>query len=48
MKLLLDADLQRSEKVWAAAGTPFSVFPLAPLELARLTGAAWSDIRLER
>lgn len=43
--LLLDTDLQRFERVWAAAGTPFSVFPLTPPELARLTGVAWSDIR---
>lgn len=45
--LLLDADLQRFTRVWAAGGTPFSVFPLTPQELARLTGAAWSDVRLE-
>lgn len=43
--LLLDRDLQRFERVWAAAGTPFSVFPLRPEDLATLTGAAWSDIR---
>ncbi|MBS0543055.1 MAG: YbaK/EbsC family protein, partial [Proteobacteria bacterium] len=28
--LLLDADLQRFARIWAAAGTPFSVFPLTP------------------
>ena len=43
--LLLDADLQRFTTIWAAAGTPFSVFPLTPPELARLTGAGWCDIR---
>lgn len=43
--LLLDADLQRFTTVWAAAGTPFSVFPLTPAELSRVTGAAWADIR---
>jgi len=47
VQMLLDADLQRFERVWAAAGTPFSVFPLTPAELSRLTGATWSDIRLE-
>jgi prolyl-tRNA editing enzyme YbaK/EbsC (Cys-tRNA(Pro) deacylase) len=43
--LLLDADLQRFERLWAAAGTPFSVFPLTPSDLARVTGAAWAEIR---
>jgi prolyl-tRNA editing enzyme YbaK/EbsC (Cys-tRNA(Pro) deacylase) len=45
VKLLLDQDLQRFAIVWAAAGTPFSVFPLRPDELRSLTGADWSDIR---
>ncbi len=43
--LLLDADLQRFTTVWAAAGTPFSVFPLTPAELRRVTGSEWADIR---
>lgn len=42
--LLLDEDLRRFARVWAAAGTPFAVFPLAPDALARITGAAWRDI----
>ena len=46
VKLLLDEDLQRFETVWAAAGTPFSVFPLKPDQLRNLTGADWADIRL--
>jgi prolyl-tRNA editing enzyme YbaK/EbsC (Cys-tRNA(Pro) deacylase) len=46
--LLLDGDLQRFAKVWAAAGTPFSVFPLTPVELRRVTGAEWTEIRIER
>jgi len=47
VRLLLDADLRRFERVWAAAGTPFSVFPLTPAELARITGADWADVREE-
>jgi prolyl-tRNA editing enzyme YbaK/EbsC (Cys-tRNA(Pro) deacylase) len=47
VRLLLDRDLQRFATVWAAAGTPFSVFPLTPTDLARLTGATWSDVRLD-
>ncbi len=46
VKLLLDEDLQRFETVWAAAGTPFSVFSLKPDELRSLTGADWADVRL--
>ena len=46
VKLLLDEDLQRFETVWAAGGTPFSVFPLKPEQLRSLTGAEWTDVRL--
>ncbi len=45
VKLLLDEDLQRFETVWAAAGTPFSVFPVTPAQLAVLTGMPWSDVK---
>ena len=45
VKLVLDEDLPRFETVWAAGGTPFSVFPLAPEELQRITGAPWSDVK---
>jgi len=45
VRLLLDRDLQRFAQVWAAAGTPYSVFPLTPAQLATLTGADWQDIR---
>jgi prolyl-tRNA editing enzyme YbaK/EbsC (Cys-tRNA(Pro) deacylase) len=45
VKLLLDEDLRRFATVWAAAGTPFSVFQLTPDELRRLTGADWSDVK---
>lgn len=44
VKLLLDEDLGRFATVWAAAGTPYSVFPVAPEQLQRLTGAGWSDV----
>ena len=47
VSLVLDQDLQRFARIWAAAGTPFSVFPLTPEELQRVTGAAWADIRSE-
>ena len=45
VKLLLDDDLQRFQTVWAAGGTPHSVFPLTPAELRTATGADWSDVK---
>jgi prolyl-tRNA editing enzyme YbaK/EbsC (Cys-tRNA(Pro) deacylase) len=42
--LLLDGNLRCFATVWAAAGTPFAVFPLTPDELGRITGADWADI----
>jgi len=45
VEILLDADLQRFKKLWAAGGTPYSVFPVTPDELQRITGRGWSDIR---
>lgn len=47
VRLLLDGDLRRFARIWAAGGTPFSVFPLTPEQLQQLTGADWSDIRSE-
>ncbi len=46
--LILDADLLRFDTVWAAAGTPNSVFPLSPSQLEQVTGVtSWSDVRLD-
>ena len=45
--LVLDRDLLRFARIWAAAGTPFSVFPLTPAELQGLTCGSWSDVRLD-
>lgn len=36
---LIDRQLFRFAEVWAAAGSPFAVFPIAPAELERLTAA---------
>lgn len=40
----LDRDLLRYPTVWAAAGTPNAVFPIAPAELERITGAVVADL----
>jgi prolyl-tRNA editing enzyme YbaK/EbsC (Cys-tRNA(Pro) deacylase) len=39
LRTILDEDLLRFDVVWAAAGNPHAVFPIAPAELARATGA---------
>jgi prolyl-tRNA editing enzyme YbaK/EbsC (Cys-tRNA(Pro) deacylase) len=41
---LVDRELFRFDRVWAAAGHPNAVFPLTPAELERLTGATASDV----
>ena len=40
LRTVVDEDLLAYATVWAAAGTPSSVFPLAPDELVRRTGAS--------
>lgn len=35
--ILIDADLFRHETVWAAAGSPFDVFPISPDKLREIT-----------
>ena len=35
----MDEGLWRFAEVWAAAGTPHAVFPVAPADLARVVGA---------
>jgi prolyl-tRNA editing enzyme YbaK/EbsC (Cys-tRNA(Pro) deacylase) len=39
VRTVMDEDLLRFETVWAAAGHPHAVFPVAPAELAKATGA---------
>ena len=41
---LLDRSLERHREIWAAAGTPESVFRMTPAELARMTGGEWVDV----
>jgi prolyl-tRNA editing enzyme YbaK/EbsC (Cys-tRNA(Pro) deacylase) len=38
IETIVDTDLERYERIWAAAGTPHSVFPTTFKELLRLTG----------
>ncbi len=41
---LLDRSLRRHSHVWAAAGSPESVFCMSPAQLRQITGGDWLDI----
>jgi prolyl-tRNA editing enzyme YbaK/EbsC (Cys-tRNA(Pro) deacylase) len=41
----IDRDLLQYDIVWAAAGTPRHVFPVAPQELVRITGGTVVDLK---
>jgi prolyl-tRNA editing enzyme YbaK/EbsC (Cys-tRNA(Pro) deacylase) len=45
LRVLLDEDLLTYEEVWAAAGTPDSVFPLTPHQLLAASGARAAAFR---
>ena len=45
--VLVDRDLMPHEVIWAAAGTPFAVFALAPDDLPALAGGEVADIKLD-
>ena len=47
LMVFLDGTLLRYDIVWAAAGAPNAVFPIAPGELLRLTGARAADVTEE-
>jgi len=44
LRCLLDVSLQRHTEIWAAAGTPESVFRMTPAELQQITGGTWLDL----
>ncbi len=44
-RVLADRSLLAHEVVWAAAGTPHTVFPMEPRELILHAGAALADVR---
>jgi prolyl-tRNA editing enzyme YbaK/EbsC (Cys-tRNA(Pro) deacylase) len=39
LRTIFDQDLMQYEEIWAAAGSPFAVFPIAPAALAEAAGA---------
>ena len=45
LPVYVDEDLTRFDVVWAAAGTPFAVFAIAPEELVRASQGAMADLK---
>ena len=45
LPIYIDQDLLIYDTVWAAAGTPFAVFAIAPDDLAAVTGGIVADLR---
>ena len=48
LPVYVDEDLTRFDVVWAAAGTPFSVFAIAPDDLLRATGGTVANLKVEQ
>ncbi len=44
VRIVVDRDLMAHDVVWAAAGLPDAVFPIAPADLVRVSGAQVVDI----
>jgi prolyl-tRNA editing enzyme YbaK/EbsC (Cys-tRNA(Pro) deacylase) len=44
LRTLLDDSLLRHAEIWAAAGTPESVFRMSPPQLQQITAGTWLDI----
>ena len=44
----IDHDLLQYDVVWAAAGTPRHVFPIAPAELLRISGGRVADLATDK
>jgi prolyl-tRNA editing enzyme YbaK/EbsC (Cys-tRNA(Pro) deacylase) len=46
LETLVDEDLMTYDEVWAAAGHPAKVFPIAPVELLRRTNGTPARVRV--
>lgn len=44
LRTIVDQDLMAFDQVWAAAGAPDSVFPIAPAKLVELASASVADV----
>ena len=45
LRVFVDPDLLQYDEVWAAAGTWNDVFPIAPNDLVRASGALVTDLK---
>ena len=43
----MDEDLFRFDEIWAAAGSPYSVFAVAPARLREASGAMVMELRAD-
>lgn len=44
LRVFADPNLKRNDPVWAAAGTPTTVFPISITDLDRLARPVWADL----
>ena len=44
LRSLLDISLLEHDQIWAAAGTPESIFPMSPQQLQQMTAGEWVDV----
>lgn len=44
LRCLLDISLLEHDQIWAAAGTPESIFPMSPQQLQQMTAGEWVDV----
>jgi prolyl-tRNA editing enzyme YbaK/EbsC (Cys-tRNA(Pro) deacylase) len=44
LRSLLDVSLLDYYQIWAAAGTPESIFPMSPQQLQQMTAGDWVDV----
>jgi len=44
IRVFADRALRRHDPVWAAAGTPTTVFPISLADLNRVAGPSWCDL----
>jgi Cys-tRNA(Pro) deacylase len=47
LRTIVDEDLLRYDEVWAAAGTPRDVFPIAPSDLVTATDGSVAALRVD-
>lgn len=47
LPIFIDEDLTQFDVVWAAAGTPFAVFAIAPAQLVRASNGRVANLKVE-